>query len=84
MASPGRGVRGNDSQATCSDFALTSTMGKSAQDVTISIIVTSATSRIGCPIAQKSSQLPVEKEVLSKGPSTHIRSEVLATYDPVQ
>ena len=39
-ASPGREVRENGSHATCSDFALTSTMGESAQDVTSSTVVT--------------------------------------------
>ena len=48
------------------DFALISTMGKSAQDVTISTDVTSATSLIGCQIIQKSSQLSVEKLMRDK------------------
>ena len=33
MASPVKEVRENGSHATCSDFALTSTMGESAQGV---------------------------------------------------
>ena len=75
----GRGVHKKGSQATHSDFALTSTMGNSAQDVTTSTIVTSA---IRSPIAQRLSQLPLEREVLVK--RSDVLDGYLEGYDPVQ